>query len=192
MLKGHARFQVQNGEGISAYGDCERIERDQIALLVSEYAAEYYLAGACLLVTEAAQSCRAAGEECLADGKRAVYFVNHPVLVAVARIENIRQAQSQASCENRAAQTVQPVVTPVACLKFVEREVAAKLAQCYGVVQRQKLAARGVKLVVARVAHERKAEARKAHLAVGPKYRRYQQAVDVVKAHILIAVARKR
>src|SRR5919205_495452 len=145
----HARFEVDDGHRVSADGDCERVDRDDLALLVSERPARPEEGGRRvrardgaglrperaegrddarprLLEAEAAQGGRAAREEALADGEAAVGVVDEAVPVAVARVEEGRDAELQARREHRVPQAVQRVVALVAQVQLVEGEGAAE------------------------------------------------------------------
>src|SRR5213082_3052928 len=164
-----ARFEVDDGQGVPADGNCERVELNQIAFAVAKDAAaarDWRLqktfghddARPRFLESDAAQCGRTAGEESLADRQRSVNVVYHSVAVTISRIKERGEAERDVGREHSSAHLFQLIVATIIGLELMEGEIAAELTESQTVIERQKIAALRFKLIVARVADKRRAE----------------------------------
>src|SRR5437660_2866412 len=90
--QGYARLEIQHDHRVPAQGYGKWIQEHRLALAIVECSLRQdCLTGTGLLITEAAQSRRASGEETLTDRQGQIGFVNYAIAGAIARVETARQ-----------------------------------------------------------------------------------------------------
>src|SRR6185503_2420802 len=147
--EGNSRFQIDDRKCVSANRNGKRVQRNQVPFSIAKQSQRNHsFTWSCFLEIKAAQRRRTAGEETFADRQGEIDLVDGPILIAISRVEDVRESKRHVSGKHRVAKRAHFVVVPVSGLKTIERDVAAKLPQRDRVVNAEKTTARGIDLVV--------------------------------------------
>src|SRR6266852_2446664 len=114
----YARFQIDNRERVATYRNGKRIQKHRLLLLVDERTLwDDHLARAGLLKAKSAQCRRTPGKQSFTNRQRQINFIYLTIAVALARVEQIGEAECCVAGEYSSAKSFALVISAISSLQ---------------------------------------------------------------------------